>query len=390
MKRSKGLKFLLVLLFMCFLAFLVCKANFTFKIKGDKNININLGEQYNDTGITAKFFNQNIENKVKINSNLDLKKVGNYSIIYSINILGRPKKLVRNIHILDNDLPKIELSGPNPLYLDINEEYHEPGYTATDNYDGNISDKVKILGNIKNNKPGKYELTYIVTDSSKNKRKTKRTVIVRKNIKNEIENYIKDNNLNVSLGYYNLTNEKTYFYRENELYYGASLIKTLDSLYLYNHDLVNNDTKEHIKRIITQSSNSSHQYLVNLIGRENLKQYGISLGAPHTLQGGDNFGDTTVKDQIIYFKEIYKLIQKESELKNYFINSKCNYLKIDNVDTLCKYGYYDVYFHNAGIVLDEQPYIVVILTKHGNTSSKIINNLSKLIYEYHKQEKLFN
>ena len=52
-----------------------------------------------------------------------------------------------------------------------------------------------------------------------------------------------------------------------------------------------------------------------------------------------------------------------------------------------KYGYYGQYYHDVGIVLDNEPYIIVILTNHGNDNKQeIINNLANLMYKYHKGE----
>ena len=50
-----------------------------------------------------------------------------------------------------------------------------------------------------------------------------------------------------------------------------------------------------------------------------------------------------------------------------------------------KYGYWDDVFHDTGIVLDESPYIVVILTNEGeNNYEEIINKLSEKLYDYNK------
>ena len=50
-----------------------------------------------------------------------------------------------------------------------------------------------------------------------------------------------------------------------------------------------------------------------------------------------------------------------------------------------KYGYYGSYYHDVGIVYADDPYIVVILTKHGNGNFKsIVQDLSKKIYGLNK------
>ena len=183
-----------------------------------------------------------------------------------------------------------------------------------------------------------------------------------------------------------VTGEK-YLYQENKIYYGASLIKTLDAIYLYDKGLVNDAIRPYIDKAISVSDNDSHHYLVNYIGKSNLKNYGIGLGAYNTLSGNDYYGNTTVKDQIIYLKKLYNISKDNDELKSYFINNYGNYLKINDIEVMHKYGYYGQYYHDVGIVLDDEPYIVVILTNHGNDNKKeIINNLSNLMYKYHKKE----
>ena len=87
-------------------------------------------------------------------------------------------------------------------------------------------------------------------------------------------------------------------------------------------------------------------------------------------------------------KKLYNITKdnQNKDLKSYFTNSSWNLLKFNKSPKIMhKYGHYESVHHNVGIVLDENPYIVVILTKegHGNFYN-IVQQLSKLIYEYHK------
>ena len=151
---------------------------------------------------------------------------------------------------------------------------------------------------------------------------------------------------------------------------------------------MNDELQPHINKIISYSDNDSHHYLVNYIGKENLKQYGIDLGAPNTLKGTDNYGQTTVKDQIVYLKKLYELTKynQNESLKNIFLNSTWNLLKFNESPPIMhKYGHWEKVHHNVGIVLDENPYILVILTNEGNGNFyNIMQTISKLVYEYHK------
>lgn len=203
----------------------------------------------------------------------------------------------------------------------------------------------------------------------------------------KIEKYINEKGYKVSIGYYDITSGNSFYYQENKLYYGASLIKTLDALYLYDKNLVTEEIDPYIQKAISVSDNASHEYLVKYIGRENLKDYGLSLGATNTLKINGNFGNTTVCDQMIYIKKLYSIIQTNDKLKSYFINNYGNYMKIDGVTNLHKYGYFNNYFHDAGIFLSEKPYILIILTEHGNGDYKgVIKDISNLIYKYHTEQ----
>ena len=78
----------------------------------------------------------------------------------------------------DKEGPKLELKGKSTIYLSAGSSYNEPGYTAVDNCDGDLTDKVIVSGSVSSS-VGNYILTYIVTDSSDNKIEVTREVIVR-------------------------------------------------------------------------------------------------------------------------------------------------------------------------------------------------------------------
>ena len=49
------------------------------------------------------------------------------------------------VKVVDKIPPDIELKGDNPAYVCPNKDYIEEGYTALDNYDGDITDKVDTI-----------------------------------------------------------------------------------------------------------------------------------------------------------------------------------------------------------------------------------------------------
>ena len=69
---------------------------------------------------------------------------------------------------LDTVLPVISLLGDNPLTLEVGSLFSEPGFTATDNYDGDVAGGVVVTGSIDSNTVGSYTLNYNVDDAAGN------------------------------------------------------------------------------------------------------------------------------------------------------------------------------------------------------------------------------
>ena len=382
-----------------FIVYVIINNNVVFYLNGNSTYIVKVNSKYNDLGFVAKVFNKDLQSLVNITGKVDTTKTGEYLISYNLNFLGKNYYLDRKINVVDNQKPDIILNGDKEINIYIGDEYEELGASAFDNYDGDITNNIVISGTFDNNKIGEYILTYTVSDSSKNASSVDRKIIVKareEKIKegndysknsnyDKISDYILLNGYNVSIGYYNLITGKTYLYDENKIYYGASLIKTLDAIYLYDNNLVTSDLKDYIEAAIERSDNDAHYYLINYIGKNNLKDYGISLGAKYTLYGNDNYGSTNVIDQMIYMKKLFALSKNNDELRNLFINNYGNYMQIDGVINMHKYGYYGKYYHDVGIFFDDEPYVLVILTEHGNNNEKdVINDISNLMYKYHR------
>lgn len=149
-------------------------------LKGSSEVTVVINSKYQDAGAVAKLDNMDISDNIKVDSNLDVKKVGNYNITYSVtNLKGRQKrKVTRVVKVIDNEKPILVLKKGSSYKIQYGSEYKEPGYVAKDNYDGDISSKVKVSGEVDTQKIGTYKLYYKVADSSGNEIKKVRTVKV--------------------------------------------------------------------------------------------------------------------------------------------------------------------------------------------------------------------
>jgi len=144
-------------------------------IKGDSIVEVEVFSEYKDAGYELEHPNKDL--KVKVTSNVDTEKVGIYDVTYSVKHIDDNITQSRKVKVVDNEKPVIELIGEEEIILLEDAIYKESGYKANDNYDKDITDKVKITNNIKND-VGEYEVIYTVSDSSGNtysiKRKVKR------------------------------------------------------------------------------------------------------------------------------------------------------------------------------------------------------------------------
>jgi hypothetical protein len=146
------------------------------QINGSKNMTISYRTEYEEKGVIVKNANSNYMSKIKIDNNLDTKKIGNYYIDYSLKIGGKTLHVRRNIKVIDDINPVIKLNGEQIIELSINEEYKEPGYNAYDEYDGDLTQKVETTGEVDTTKYGEYVITYKVTDNSNNKTEVNRII----------------------------------------------------------------------------------------------------------------------------------------------------------------------------------------------------------------------
>lgn len=178
----------------------ICFGNFFIQINliGDKDTTLNIYDEYFENGYDANVFGINISNFVKTSSNINNKKLGNYQVIYSFDyILGR-KEVVRNINVIDDTAPVISLEGEKITIINKYYNYEEAGYSANDNLDGDITDRVKVESNVNTSVVGSYEISYTVVDDAGNKTVEKRSVEVVEN--NILSSSVEDFRLNGLFG----------------------------------------------------------------------------------------------------------------------------------------------------------------------------------------------
>ena len=106
---------------------------------------------------------------------------GTYTRTYSAtDSSGNTTTVTRTVIVENNQNPTITLSGDNPLTLDVDTDYVEPGSSATDALGTSIN--VITSSNINNEIVGNYTVTYTAADSYGNTGTASRIIYVRDRI----------------------------------------------------------------------------------------------------------------------------------------------------------------------------------------------------------------
>lgn len=93
---------------------------------------------------------------------------------------GNVAEATRIIKYKDASAPRITLMGGSTITVREGEKYIEPGFTAIDDVDGDVSENVEIKQSLDTSKTGVYDIEYSVKDDSGNIAKAIRKVIVKK------------------------------------------------------------------------------------------------------------------------------------------------------------------------------------------------------------------
>lgn len=140
-------------------------------ITGDNPATVEAGDTYADAGATA---NDNVDGDVtgSINtvSTVNDTTLGMYTVTYTVSdTAGNLAQAVRNVNVVDTTVPTIALTdGDLTLECGI-DTFLEPGFSANDNIDGDITADVVVAGDtVDVSMTGTYVITYNVMDSSNN------------------------------------------------------------------------------------------------------------------------------------------------------------------------------------------------------------------------------
>lgn len=119
-------------------------------LKGN-SIKHSVYKDYQDSGVIVKNYNKEVDKgnyEVKVESDVDKDKIGTYNIKYIVKYNGKEYELNRTVDVVDDEKPVIEAN-----LEEITRDYctkkdkTKLTYTANDNYDGDLTDKISVEEN---------------------------------------------------------------------------------------------------------------------------------------------------------------------------------------------------------------------------------------------------
>lgn len=120
-----------------------------------------------------------ITSQVSVSGTVDGHTYGTYVLTYTVtDSSGNVAEVKRTVQIADLTKPVISLAGDVTSYIQVGSTYTEPGFSASDNIDGDITSKVAVSGGVDTNKMGINTITYSVSDAFGNTTTVTRKVYV--------------------------------------------------------------------------------------------------------------------------------------------------------------------------------------------------------------------
>lgn len=144
------------------------------------HISMNRGSAFSEPGFTAvDECDGDLSQKVTVEGKVDANTYGTYTLTYRVSdVAGNVAEVKRTVKVADITAPQISLKGEKSSYIKVGTAFSDPGYSASDNIDGDITSKVSVSGSVDTSKMGRNAITYTVSDAYGNKTTIERVVYV--------------------------------------------------------------------------------------------------------------------------------------------------------------------------------------------------------------------
>ena len=240
-----------------------------------------------------------------------------------------------------------------------------------------------------------------------------------KNNIGQLEKYYNDDDTNFAFYYMDLNTSFSVSFNAEQPIFGASTMKAPFIIYIYKQaslGKINLDEeltytanfyssgsgvlqskeiggKYSVKDLcyyaINDSDNIAYRMLTNRFGIKNARKFWIEQEVNSIYHNNVIFSEITAKDAAKIMKYLYDFSLEDNnygkELMNYFTNALYFFIPKDGLVMAHKSGWAGFAIHDLAIKFDDNPYVLVVLSRRGEMEyDSLFNYTSKKIGEIHK------
>ncbi|MCH3881374.1 immunoglobulin-like domain-containing protein [Tenacibaculum aquimarinum] len=143
-------------------------------LNGSATMNIDQGDSFTDPGATASDnLDGDLTTSIVVTGTVNSSVVGTYTLNYNVsdaagNTATQVSRTVNVNAVADTTAPIITLNGSSTMNLNVGDSFTDPGATATDNVDGDLTSSIVVTGTVNTALAGTYTLNYNVSDTAGN------------------------------------------------------------------------------------------------------------------------------------------------------------------------------------------------------------------------------
>ena len=120
-----------------------------------------------------------LASSVIVSGRVDVNSTGTYTLAYTVaDAAGNEANASRTVTVVDTTHPVLTLLGDTNMSQAKDSAWVDPGATASDSLDGNLTNSITITGTVDVNTTGVYTLTYSISDGASNEANATRVVNV--------------------------------------------------------------------------------------------------------------------------------------------------------------------------------------------------------------------
>ncbi len=144
-------------------------------LTGASEITIYQNSSWSEPGYSANDSNDgDISANVVVTGSVNTAVIGDYTLGYNVSDAAgnAATEVTRLVHVVsapqDTTPPTITLLGDALISINVGDSFSDPGATANDNIDGDITSSIVVTGSVNTNVIGDYTLRYNVSDAAGN------------------------------------------------------------------------------------------------------------------------------------------------------------------------------------------------------------------------------